>query len=70
MERLKAGADDLSDTEEGPEPGTDSGGFGDGAPPERWPDQIEVEGQRFYPDIEAQELGSAVYIAELIAGAR
>lgn len=70
MERLEAGAYDLPDTEEGQELGTDSGGFDDGASPERWSDQIEVEGQRFYPDIEAQELGSAVYIAELIAGAR
>lgn len=70
MDRLEAGADDSPDTEEGSEPSTDSGELEDGAPPERWPDQIEVEGQRFYPYIEAQELGSAIYIAELVAEAR
>lgn len=35
--------------------------------PELWTDRIEVDGQRFYPDIEAQELGAALCLAELIA---
>lgn len=70
MERLEAGAYDLPDTEEGQEPAADSGELEDGASPERWPDQVEVEGQRFYPDTEAQQLGSAVYVAELLAEVR
>lgn len=70
MDRLEAGADGLPDTDEGPEFDADLEGLEDGVPPERWPDQIEIEGQRFYPDIEAQKLGSAVYIAELIAEVR
>lgn len=66
-DRLKAEIGCLSAFEEGPEQDVDLE-ISDAVPPsEPWPHQVEIEGQRFYPAIEAQELGSALYLAELIA---
>ena len=67
MDRLKAGIGHMPDIEEGPEQEVNPERLDAIESPELWPDQIEIEGQRFYPDIEAQEVGAALYLAELIA---
>ncbi|OUP09769.1 hypothetical protein B5F33_04060 [Collinsella sp. An2] len=67
MNRLKADIDCTPDIEEGPEQEVDPERLDAIESPALWPDQIEIEGQRFYPEIEAQEVGAALYLAELIA---
>lgn len=67
MDRLKADIDHMSDTEEKLEQEAGPETLNAIEPPALWPGQIEIEGQRFYPEIEAQEVGAALYLAELIA---
>ncbi len=67
VDRLKAEIGCSSAVEEGSGQDADLE-IPDAVPPSGpWPHQVEIEGQRFYPAIEAQELGSALYLAGLIA---
>lgn len=68
MDRMKAEVDCLPGIEKGSGCGMGSRPLDATAPSEEGSYQIEVEGQRFYLDIEAQELGSALCLAGQVAG--
>lgn len=69
MDRMKAEVDCLPDSEEGRGCGMGPTALDAIAPSGEEPYQVEVGGQRFYLDIEAQELGSALCLAGQVAGA-
>lgn len=69
MGRMKAEVDCLPDSEEGRGCSMGPRALDAIAPSGEGPYQVEVEGQRFYLDIEAQELGSALCLAGQVAGA-
>lgn len=66
MDRMKAEIDCLPGTAEGSSCGMGSGALDATAPSEEG--SYQVEGRRFYLDIEAQELGSALCLAGQVAG--
>lgn len=66
MDQMKAEVDCLPGTAEGSSCGMGSGALDATAPSEEG--SYQVEGRRFYLDIEAQELGSALYLAGQVAG--